>query len=155
MVVLAGVAVGQILAAPPRLSSPPGWAAIGIVVLLLGGMVPAAVSRVRHERKDLFHERGRTRAINRLPPLIAQLGGVAAIRACGQPVTEVGSQSILAWQMGMNVGHVGYKPRRAIKKGGPLVIFEPRGNGWQVRPVHTRPSQFAQCHSMRATTALN
>jgi hypothetical protein len=154
MVVLAGVAVGRLLVEPPRLSSPPGLAAIGLVVLFLGSMVPAAVWDIRHERKDLFHERGRTRQIHRLQGVIAQLGGVAAIRACGQPVTEVGFQSILAWEMGLNVGKVGYRPKRNIKTGRPIVLFEPPGYGWQVRPVHTRRSQLAQCHGMRVSTPL-
>jgi hypothetical protein len=155
MVVLAAVAVGRLLADPPRLSSPLGLAGVAISLLLVGGLVPAAVSRVRDERKDLFHERARTRQIHRLQGVIPQLGGVAAIRFCGQPTTEVGFQSILAWEMGLNVGKVGYRVKRNIQFGRPIVVFEPPGYGWQVRPVHTRRSKLARCHGMRAQTPLN
>jgi hypothetical protein len=129
-------------------------AGIAISVLLAGALVPAAVSRVRDERKDLFHERGRTRQINRLNAVIARLGGVAAIRACGQPTTEVGYQSVMAFAMGMNVGKVGYNPKRNIKAGRPLVLFEPPANGWVVRPVHTSAAKLAQCRGMRTRTSL-
>jgi hypothetical protein len=57
--------------------------------------------------------------------------------------------------MGLNVGKVGYRVKRNIQFGRPIVVFEPPGYGWQVRPVHTRRSKLARCHGMRAQTPLN
>jgi hypothetical protein len=152
--VLAGIAVGWLLADPPSLRSPLGVVGIVVSLALVGTMIPAAVARVKDERKDLYHERGRTRQIDRLAVVIGRLGGPSAIRFCGQPTTEVGFQSVLAWQMGMNVGKVGFRIGRNIQRGFPIVAFSPPGFGWRVRPVHTLPARRARCHSMHAATLI-
>jgi hypothetical protein len=152
--VLAGIAVGWLLVDPPSLRSPLGMTGIVASLALVGTMIPAAVARVKDERKDLYHERGRTRQINRLPVVIGRLGGPAAIRFCGQPTTEVGFQSILAWQMGMNVGSVGFKIDRNIRRGFPIVVFAPPSYGWRVRPVHTAAARRARCHPLHTATSL-
>ena len=77
--------------------------------------------------------------------MIRREGGPARIRACGQPVTEVGWQSTLAWETELNVGNVGYNPGRAIDKGNPIVLFKPHQLGWQVRPIHTLASNRVAC----------
>jgi hypothetical protein len=150
--VLAGVAVGWVLADPPRLSSPRGLAGVLLSLALVGTSIPGAVARVRDERKDLYHERGRTRQIDRLGAVIGRLGGPAKITACGQPVTEVAFQSVLAFELGLNVGHVGYHPQRNIRIGRPIVLFEPVGFGWRIHAVHTSPGKHALCVHMRAAT---
>jgi hypothetical protein len=168
MVVLAGVAVGKLLAAPERLTELPGslsraaarlpripaWAAIVVVTALSGALVPAAVSRIHDERKDLFHERLRTRQINRLGPLIARLGGVSHVLYCGTPATSVAFQSIVAWHMRMNVGPVDYMPHMRKKHPKPIVFFQPALHGWAVRPSHTLLSRVPSCRGMRAHTRI-
>jgi hypothetical protein len=174
MVVLAGVAVGRVLAAPERLSaerlsqlpgalarwagnrSPrvPAWVGVLIVVALSASLVPAARSRLHDERKDLFHERARTRQINRLGPLIAQLGGVSHILYCGSPATQVAFQSIIAWNMNMNVGLVNYMPHQRKKHPQPIVLFQPAWHGWAVRPSHTVLAKVPACRGLRAKTRL-
>ncbi len=150
--VLAGVAVGWLLADPPKLKSPVGVAGVLLSLAFAGTMIPAAVARVRDERKDLYHERGRTRQINRLGAVIGRLGGPARIRACGQPVTDVAFQSVMAFELGVNVGRVGYHPGRNIRSGRPIVLFHPVGFGWRIRAIHTAPGQHALCAHMRAAT---
>jgi hypothetical protein len=168
MVVLAGVAVGKLLAAPERLTDLPGSlarfgarlpripasAAIVVVAVLSVALVPAAVSRVRDERKDLGHERARTRQINRLGPLVARLGGVSHILYCGTPATEVAFQSIIAWTMGMNVGPVDYMPHQRKKVYQSIVLFEPARHGWAVRPSHTVLAKVPACRGLRAKTRI-
>jgi hypothetical protein len=51
-------------------------------------------------------------------------------------VTEVGFQSILAWEVDKNVADVGWDPPTEIERGKPIVLFEPRGLWWQVSPIH-------------------
>jgi len=119
-----------------------------------GALVPAARVRVRDEHAILTAERHQTRQINRLRDLLTQLGK-ARILACGQPVTVLGYQSTLAWEVGLNVGNVGYKPPRAIAVGRPIVLFMPRGYGWEVRPVHTAVADRAACSTLHAQTATS
>src|SRR4030081_2085994 len=59
--VLAGTAGGWILLEAPRLRGGlPRWAGGPVVVLLVALLVPGALARMRTERRDLRHERGRT-----------------------------------------------------------------------------------------------
>jgi hypothetical protein len=92
--------------------------------------------------------------IKRLDAVVKQIGGASRIRACGQPVTTVGWQSTLAWEVGLNVGNVGYKPGRSIDKGDPIVFFKPHKLGWQVRPIHILAANRAFCSSLRTDTAF-
>jgi hypothetical protein len=157
MVVLAGVAVGRllVLAETPRLTRVPAWIGAALVLALVAGLAPAAVSRIRGEHKDLFRERGRTRQIDRLAPVIARLGGIAAIRACGQPATEIEFQSIVAWTIGTNVGKVGYYPTAVRRRPHTQVLFRSAYHGWSVRPLHVTSSHRAACARMRAHTAVS
>ena len=67
-------------------------------------------------------------------------------------MTIVGWQSTLAWEVELNVGNVGYKPGRSIRKGDPIVLFKPHKLGWQVRPIHSLASSRASCARLRTDT---
>ena len=159
-VVLAAVLVGRLLqgfsawsaAGRPSLAGIPDWAGIAIVTLIALALVPSALTRLRAEHKDLYHERARTRQINRLAGVIARIGGPAAVTACGQPASELSFQSVLAWTTNLNVGGVGYHPARDIHRRRAVVEFRPVGNGWHVHPYHTRPGMHAQCRRLIART---
>jgi hypothetical protein len=151
MVVIAAVLVGRVLADFPRL---PSWAAIALVAVLVGSLVPTVASRVRAERKDLRHERQRTRQINRLGAVITALGGAARIDACGAPVTELEWQSILAWDLGHNVSAIGFHAARSLKQHLSVVVFTPRGHGWTVRAYYPSRSNAAGCRALRASTRV-
>ena len=155
--VLAGIGVGRLLAVPARLPSAPQWArsarrwaGVVIPVALVGSLVPAAASRIRIEHKDLTHERARTTEINRLHSVISQLGGPARVLRCGQPQIPIQFQSILAWNLGVNVGILYYNPNpsKTVKK--PVVLFEPHGVGWKVRTANATGS----CAGLAAQTPL-
>ena len=57
--------------------------------------------------------------IDRLRRLIAVDDGGPDARssACGQPASLLGSQSTLAWAVGLNVGNVGYHPAERSTSG--------------------------------------
>ncbi|HLJ02865.1 MAG TPA: hypothetical protein VKT31_05460 [Solirubrobacteraceae bacterium] len=158
--VLAGVAVGWALIELPRIRvGLPRWTGVPVVAILLLALVPGAVARLRNERKDLRHERGRTHEIALLQTTTDVLGGSRHIRNCGQPVTDVGYVSALAWLYHTNVGSVGglqqaiekIELRRPI----PKVLFSPLVHGgWAVVPWHTRPSQVARCQALHAEYVL-
>jgi hypothetical protein len=148
MCVLAGVFVGRvILDLPPlvarfasRFSPRPigarlagrlgAWAAVLVVVLLAGSMLPAARSRLHIERRDLTHERERAKEINLLSTVVARLG-TSRILACGQPNIPIGYQSQLAWYMGIKIGELYVSKTYERKHPHPLVNMYPLSNGWK------------------------
>jgi hypothetical protein len=127
---------------------------VAVVVLLGVALVPTARSRARttHREIDDAH-RGATQ-LSRLEAVIDRAGGAAVIKSCGQPVTELGYQSEVAWAIGLNVGSVGYRPATSIAKGTPIVLFEPVGDGWRVRPIHVRTGDASRCATLATTSAV-
>jgi len=137
MAVLAAVGVGMLLAERSRLTRASRWAGAVAAVVMLGAIVPAAISRTRIERRDLRTQRARTKQINRLAGAVARLGGAAALRGCGEPLTRLEYQSVLAFTLRVNVAAVGFKYGPAIQSDRPIVLFTPRAHGdWKIKAVH-------------------
>ncbi len=166
--VLAGVFLGRlILDLPPLIArigsrvvpaigrriTPPvaGWATGLLVLVPVGALVPAARSSVRIERKDLTHERARTREINRLSTVVRRLGGGSRILACGQPNMPIAYQSVLAWYMGVKIGELYVSRTYERLHPHPLVNFVPHSGGWQVFPSHVNAASAARCRGLRLT----
>jgi hypothetical protein len=154
MVVLGAVAVGRVLAEAPAWPGALRWAGPAAVGILLLALIPSARNRERTTRAEIIVRRHAATEDDRLEAVIARDGGATRIKSCGQPVTTVGAQSLLAWEVGLSVGFVGYKPARSIQRGVPIVLFKPHHLGWQVRPVHSLPSDSAACAKLRADTAF-
>jgi hypothetical protein len=161
MVVLGGVGVGRLLAGPPRLPradraaaghlrSASTWLGVALVIVAVAGLVPAAISRLRLERTDLRQQRLRTDQINRLASTISLAGGAARVRGCGEPLTRLEYQTILAWQLHVNVARVGFKVSKAVKTGRPIVVLTPSRKGWKLVALHQRRHA---CRGMHASTA--
>ena len=151
LIVLAGAAVGRVLAITPRHVFV-RWAAIAGVVALVVALAPHARIRARLAHNGIVLGRVWARQLDRLHAVVAKDGGATHILACGQAVTNVGFQSILAWEIGQNVADVGWDPNAWIKQGKPIVLFEPYGAGWQVRPIHTNG---ANCNRLSTDTAFS
>jgi hypothetical protein len=136
-IVLAAVGVGWLLSEPARLSRAAAWGGIALVVVICGTLVPSTLSRARVEHKDLLAQQKRTTEIGRLAATVSAFGGAARLRACGEPLTRLEYQTILAWQLRVNVSAVGFKYGQAIAHGNPLVLVTPHSNGgWTVQGVH-------------------
>jgi hypothetical protein len=142
---VAGVLMGRLLVQLPALAGRlrpalapgAGWAGLALAVVLAVSLVPAGVSRGRDERRDLRAQRARTKQINSLAAAIRHYGGAAHLRACGEPLTRLEYQTVLAWTLQVNVAKVGFKYGQAIAHGNPLVLFTPRSHGgWRVQGVH-------------------
>jgi hypothetical protein len=146
--------VGRLLAITPRfmllrLAIP------AAILALVVALAPHARIRARKLHIELVAERSWARQLHRLHDVIAREGGRKRILRCGQAVTEVGFQSILAWELDENVVAVGWEPAAWIKAGAPIVLFEPRGVGWTVEPIHIPSRQRASCNRLRTQTALS
>jgi hypothetical protein len=131
------------------------WAAIGAVIAVVVALAPHARGRVRDANTSIVLVRNWGRQINRLRPLIAREGGRKRILACGPAVTVVSYQSILAWELGLNVIDVGWNPPRWIDAGQPMVLFWPQGAGWIVQTFHIPPARRAACERLQTQTAFS
>ena len=114
-----------------------------------GGGEPGAhraLSDARAEHKDLVAQRARTKEIGQLTGVISRLGGAARLRGCGEPLTRLEYQSILAWNLDVNVATVGFKygPRVTSDSSDRAVLPGPEG-GWKVQALHQRS---ADCRSL-------
>ena len=146
VIALAGVAIGQLLLEPARVSRVAGWAGVALVVVIVAALVPTAVSRAQNEHRDIRAQRVRTTEIGKLSTVVASLGGPARFKPCGEPLTRLEYQTILAWTLRLNVARVGYKYGPAIAGGRPIVLFTPLSHGgWHVQALHQR---LAVCQSL-------
>ena len=159
--VLAGVAIGRILVdLPPLLSRARIPAAVGIacalliVVAISASLLPAARTQVRIERADLKTQRSRTKFVDHLPGLIARLGGPKRIFACGQPSAPIGDQSLLAWDLGTNVGQLFWTAKLGKVDPRPIVFFQPTPHAWKVTTIDTAPAKRAQCQSLNVVSLV-
>jgi hypothetical protein len=168
--VLAGLAVGWVLMEPPRLRKAvprlrlrrdvPRWAGAGVVAVLVATLIPGAIARMRTERIDMRHERGRAHEIALLQTTTSHLGGYRHVENCGQPVTNVEYVSAMAWLYHRNVGFVGglqqHVQAAELRARIPKMLFTPLlHGGWSVLPWHTRPSQLARCRGLKASYVVN
>ena len=146
MVVVAGVGVGRLLTQPPRVSSALGVVGLVLVAAAVISLVPPALSDARDEHKDLVAQRARTKEIGQLTGVIRRLGGAARLRGCGEPLTRLEYQSILARTLDVNVATVGFKYGPAVASDRPIVLFSPvPAGGWKVQALHQRS---ADCRSL-------
>ena len=138
VVVLAGIGVGRLLINRPPWPGVPGWAGAVVVTVLVLSLLPAALSHARAEHKDLHEQHARTAEINDLTTAIDQVGGAARLRACGEPLTRLQYQTMLAYTLKVNVSKVGFKYGQAIAHGNPIVLFTPfpSGVGWVIQAMH-------------------
>ena len=146
VVALAGAGVGMVLIEARRVSRGVGWAGVALVVVIVAALVPPALSRARSEHRDIRGQRARTAQIGKLSTVVASLGGPARFKQCGEPLTRLEYQTILAWTLHVNVATVGYKYSPAIASGRPIVLFTPTSHGgWRVQALHQR---LAACRSL-------
>ena len=139
LIAIAGVGIGRLLIDPPRISRVAGWAGIALVAVFALALVPPALSRARNEHRDIRGQRARTAEIGKLTGTISRLGGSSRFKPCGEPLTRLEYQTVLAWNLHVNVATVGYKYGPAIASGRPIVLFTPLPQGgWQVQPIHQR-----------------
>jgi hypothetical protein len=152
LVVLVGATIGRVLRLPRLRLSLVRWAAIAGVAALVVTLAPHARTRARLAHNGIELGRTWSRQIHRLDTVIAAEGGPKRILACGQPVTVVSFQTILAWAVDRNVADIGWDPPRWIKAGQPIVLFQPQWAGWEVLPLNVSPPKRAACERLRTNT---
>jgi hypothetical protein len=149
--VLAGVTLGWLLLDVSKISrSLPSWAGIPLAVILVGSMIPDAITQVRAEHKDVFHERGRTRQINKLASYLNALGGYQHVLKCGRPVVNVEYVSIMAWYTKRDTGFIGHRPQFELRQKYPIVRFIPLPNGWSAQAYRPPPGLASTCAALKS-----
>jgi hypothetical protein len=139
--------------APAWLEPALTWGGPVLVVVLGVSLISSARLRVHDWRVDLPLAHANGRQNRRLIDVVQRIGGGRAVRACGKPATIPGTQSTLAWAVGLNVGEVSNHIGRAIRTGTPVVAFSPHDHGWHVRVYNQPPAQATRCGRLRADTA--
>ncbi len=132
MVVLAAAAGGRLLTIGPR---PARMLAAVALIAFAAAMAPHARSRARLTHNGIALGQTWALVIHRLQRAIDH-AEARRILACGQPLTTVSFQSILAWELGVNVGAVHSVPALWLPTTARLVYFEPYYAGWRIHPVH-------------------
>lgn len=154
MAVIAAATLGRLLAYRPEHPWPLRFVGVVAAAALVVALIPTGKERASTTRDAINVGKEQGTKLDRLNAVIATDGGVARIRACGAPSTLVGFQSTLAWEFGMNVGNVGYKPGRDIDSGKPVVVFKPHDLGWRVHPFNIPKSAAARCDRLKADSAF-
>jgi hypothetical protein len=151
LTVLAGAAAGRALAIPASAPASARIAGPVLVAMLLGALLPFVVDRLREAHRLVSAAHQFTAAIDTLHEIVVDDGGQRGILACGHPVTFVGYESTLAWEIGLNVGAVGHRPGRAMHSGRPIVLFRHWPDGWEVLPIHTTARDRGYCRRLLLT----
>ena len=154
MTALAGAALGRALAVPKGARAALRVAAPLCAGLIVVWLIPSVRERVNKTHELIVQAQGFATEINLLHRIVVDDGGGRRIVACGRPVTSVGYQSTLAFDVGLNVGEVGHRPGRQIAEGAPIVLFKRHLDGWLVRPIHTLGLNRARCAGLRADVDL-
>jgi hypothetical protein len=152
-IVLAASGIGWILVNSRRGGLALTLAAFAAVIAFLVVMEPHAQYRGRLVHNGILLGQRWARQIDRLHQVIVKDGGVARVLSCGQPVTTVAYQPMLAWEVGINTWDVGWTPGPDIARGNPIVLFTPVYAGWRVQAIHSRPADAARCARLTTTTA--
>jgi hypothetical protein len=167
-VVIAGTGVGRLLALTPegltllggvrrRMTGSPGRlilrvGGVALVAALFVALAPHARIRARLLHNGIVLGQGWAHQIHRLRGVIDRDGGVHRVLGCGHPVTEISWQSILAWELNVNVAAVNWNPEGPLEHGEPMVLFEPHNKGWIVTPINIPASRVASCRSLGTVT---
>jgi hypothetical protein len=150
LIVLVGAAIGWALANAPR-HTVLRWAVATAVLGLVVALALPARNRVRLAHNGIVFGRTWARQLSRLHAVIDKDGGAKRILGCGQAVSYLGFQTILAWDLDRDISDIGWQPERSLRQAKPIVLFEPYGAGWKVRPIHTNR---ASCKGLSTTTAF-
>ena len=159
--VLAGVVVGRVIIDVPaalgvaRLRVPPVAAGLAVVVIMVafaGSLVPVARSRLASERGDLALQRTRAVQVDQLEDAVRRIGGGRILR-CGHPKVWISWQSVLAWDLGTNVGSLFFNPGYHRRHPHSIVNLYPHDYGWQIFGSDwTDADQAARCRRLRYKT---
>jgi hypothetical protein len=148
LLVVAAAGVGSVLA---QATAGARWLVAVAMLALIVALVPFSRDSLRTAHGLVSQQHTNALVLDRLQAVV-DADGATAIRACGQPVALLGFQSTLAWMLGMNVGTVGFHPGQEIDSGQPIVFFQKKGSGWDVRAVHPAAGTAARCAKLARTT---
>jgi hypothetical protein len=98
----------------------------------------------------VYHERLRTKEINKLAAYLNSLGGYKHVLSCGRPVVNVEYVSIMAWYTHLNTGVIGHRPQFELHQKYPIVLFTPFPNGWAAQPYRTPANLQSSCANLKS-----
>jgi hypothetical protein len=132
-----GIGVATVLS---RAGGPLRWLGLPAIIGLIVWLVPYNTATLRLDHGLISQAHTDARVLDRLAAAISADGGSARLLACGKPVTTLTYQSTVAWELGLNVGSVGYGPRTAFRGHAAVVLFQPVAGGWRIRSLRAAGS---------------
>jgi hypothetical protein len=147
--VIAGIGVGWLLASPPRV---PSWVGAALAIVVVGSFIPGGISAARSEHKDLREQRKRTAVINELAQFVGSRDGPDRFHGCGEPLTRLQYQSMVAFTLHLNVATIGWKYAPAIAATRPIILITPGPiSGWEIQPMR---QPLARCRALAGNIDL-
>ena len=84
--------------------------------------------------------------INQLAELVSRLDGPDRFHGCGEPLTRLQYQSMVAFTLHLNVASIGYKYAPAIASTRPIILITPGPiSGWEIQPLR---QPLARCRAL-------
>lgn len=143
--VIAAIGIGWLLVRPE-------WPAVALAVVITGSLVPGAIATARSAHKDIVAQRKRSKVINELADLVGRDGGTSRFHGCGEPLTRLQYQSMVAFTLHFNVASIGYKYGPAIAATRPIVLITPGPySGWKIEPLR---QPLARCRRLASQLDL-
>jgi hypothetical protein len=125
------------------------FALLAAVVALCVTLIPASRARAKALRHDIDHEKLVAARIDHLPLAIAAAGGESHVKACAPPLSFVGNQSLIAWDLTLNVGDVNYKWHQFLRRDLPAVFFKPEGSRWVLHAINIPFARRSACRGIQ------
>jgi hypothetical protein len=141
LMVVFGIGVAAVLGG---ISGPLPWLGLPVVVGLIVWLVPYNTATLRLDHGLISQAHTDATVLDHLAAAVAADGGSARLLACGRPVTNLTYQSTVAWELGVNVGSVGFGPKTASSGATAAVLFEPTASGWSIRAIHPAAAACAR-----------
>jgi hypothetical protein len=156
LAVVGGVGAAHALTVGGRQRGPVGaaltLAGVVAVVAFLVGLVPFAHRSVNATRAVVENQHLNAIQLSNLDRLMAKTGGAQRVLACGAPAVTLGWQSGIAWQLGLNVGSVGYGAG-PLHSGRPVVYFLAGRTHWSIRLVNTPAALESRCAGLNGLSS--
>jgi hypothetical protein len=121
-------------------------------VVLIAAFVPGGINAARAEHKDLREQRKRTAVINELAQFVGSRDGPDRFHGCGEPLTRLQYQSMVAFTLHLNVATIGWKYAPAIAATRPIILITPGPiSGWEIQPMR---QPLARCRALAGNIDL-
>jgi hypothetical protein len=125
---------------------------LAAVLAFLAALVPFAHDSVNGARAVISNQKLNAAEIDGLNRLMAKTGGAQRVLSCGAPAAALGWQSGVAWELGLDVGDVGFSPKSDYRSS-PVVFFNRDGARWSISLLNPSAAARSRCSSLNGLSS--